>query len=585
MLTFRSKQRVKALEDRLLKLEANLRGRQSATSTPEYASHSESADTPGPPGPSGNAPELLGRTQSSIEATQTAQSSSSHNPSLPHHPLFRQIPDRLAELRAKGDTGFFKTVVPSPIQPRMAELNLLQHALPEICKEFPVLDILEFPNRARNQGFASIEGCGSASRWACVNAAITLSMHVKTANSSFEQLSRIKWGYFKNAFAVFPELILHGNDVETVQALVLMALFARDSADARTTSLLISTALRISQTLDSSLFKAGYDEGANSGASEYARRALRTAFILDAELSLCCGLSPVFVAGDLEIDPPSAEAPDGDDDEDATPSNETDIFKQRAELALLHSAVRTRLSSREALDMPDTELLSAIVKLDQSLEDWRRKLPLEVRPGVIESTLEPHCVILHLAFHNLTSMVHWAARRHSTWDAATKGSPKEQSLSMMSLSRLKVRSAAQYTLRLLKQSPFEQFAQFWYDSESLSKYIGSRDPGLIQDRRQTLCYPLSAAMTLLLSILEHPNDPEAESDAQLLRGFARQVKQMQTAGDYDLSSLLTACLGLEQLANAAIYEAQNHAELSEDAFPHDVTQVWRHPSPAYNTAY
>jgi hypothetical protein len=83
-------------------------------------------------------------------------------------------------------------------------------------------------------------------------------------------------------------------------------------------------------------------------------------------------------------------------------------------------------------------------------------------------------------------------------------------------------------------------------------------------------------MTLLLFILECSEDPEAEADAQLLGGFARQAKQMQSAGDYDLSNLLKACFGLEQLANAAMHEARKHemsvvagTEPLQNDFPHD----------------
>ncbi len=80
-------------------------------------------------------------------------------------------------------------------------------------------------------------------------------------------------------------------------------------------------------------------------------------------------------------------------------------------------------------------------------------------------------------------------------------------------------------------------------------------------------------MTLLLYILECPEDPDAEADAQLIRGFGRQVKRMQHDGDFQISNLLKACLGLEQLANLAISQAQNDEGLSQDAFPHDAVQV------------
>lgn len=347
----------------------------------------------------------------------------------------------------------------SPVLPGNAELSLLEHSLGEICKEFPLIHPSELLHRLRTNGTASIEACGGAARWASVNTAIALSLHTKTANRAFKELSGFAWSYFKNAYAAFSELVLQGREPETVKALVLMALFAGSSADARTTSLLLSTALRLSQSLDSSLFGVSRGESHNAVEAEDARRTFWAAFVLDAELSLCCGLGSALGAGDMEIDLPSEECLHDEDDK-TCPS----IFKRRAELALIHSAARTRLYSRDAFKMPESELLSTVVTLDQALDDWRRNLPPELQPGIPGEALEPHCVVLHLAFHNLTSMVHWAARRHRSWDASAAGRRLgEQSLSLTNLSRLKVRAAAQHTLRLLRQFPFEQFAQFWYE--------------------------------------------------------------------------------------------------------------------------
>ncbi len=448
-----------ALENRLLNLESKLRGQQSGVVQPEHSSHDESADAQ-PSCTSGNAPEAAIAAQTGSGASETAEPPSSRDqPPQPRHLLFRQIPDRIAELRASDLAGSFRMTVASPVRPGNAELSLLAHSIEEICKEFPLFDNREFLNQLRTQGAASREACGSASRWACVNAAIALSTHVKMANRAFEQLSPFAWTYFKNAYAVFPELMLHGNDTETVKALVLMALFGRNSADARTTSLLLSTALRLSQTLDSSLFGVRRGESRNAAESESAQLSLWAAFVLDAELSLCCGLAGSGLgAGDINIELPNEEySYTGDDGSCAS------IFGRRVELALIHSAVRTRLYSRGAFNMPESELLSTIAALSQALEDWKQKLPPETQPGHFGVTLEPHLVILHLAFYNLTSMVHWAARRHSAWDVPTGGRQEQQSMSLIHPSRLKVRAAAQHTLRLLWQCPFEQFAHFWYE--------------------------------------------------------------------------------------------------------------------------
>lgn len=68
---------------------------------------------------------------------------------------------------------------------------------------------------------------------------------------------------------------------------------------------------------------------------------------------------------------------------------------------------------------------------------------------------------------------------------------------------------------------------------------------------------MSAALTLLLCILECPKDPDAKADAQLLKGFAHQVKLTQNGGDVQISNLLKACLELEKLGSVAIGQTKN----------------------------
>jgi len=88
-------------------------------------------------------------------------------------------------------------------------------------------------------------------------------------------------------------------------------------------------------------------------------------------------------------------------------------------------------------------------------------------------------------------------------------------------------------------------------------------------------------MTLLLCILECPNDPDADTDTQLLRGFAHQVRRVQNDGDFpsQISGLVTACLGLEKLGSVAIGQNKNDerpgvgAEPSPGTFPHGTAEV------------
>jgi hypothetical protein len=178
------------------------------------------------------------------------------------------------------------------------------------------------------------------------------------------------------------------------------------------------------------------------------------------------------------------------------------VFRWRAELVEIHAEVRRRLYSPKALAAASSgdkrgreeAVLKDVLELERMMEEWRRKIPEDLGPvsgrivevpgsGLVVSTaspepLEMHCVVLHLVFYGLSGMVHWAARRCTVTPPATGGSvlvghtntvyasplPPELDMTraVAEVCRRKNRAAAQLTLRLLRDSPFEQFAHFWY---------------------------------------------------------------------------------------------------------------------------
>ncbi|KAL2119936.1 hypothetical protein VTJ04DRAFT_6897 [Mycothermus thermophilus] len=389
---------------------------------------------------------------------------------------------------------------------------------------------------------------------------------------------------------------------ETVQSLLWMSQFLLGgSADARAALSLLSAAGRIAQVaIAIATTTTSSGSGSNSSSSdsnakveaEDARRAIWAVAVLDAELALSSGLAPSLISslvGDEEEVALPALHPDTDGvlaaggqeqprrqnpDETAVERGWASVFRWRAELAEIHAEVRRRLYSPKALaassgDKKGREeaVLKDVLELERMMEEWRRKIPEGLRPvsgrivevpgsGLVVSTaspepLEMHCVVLHLVFYGLSGMVHWAARRCTVTPPATGGSvlvgntntvyaspllPElDMTRAVAEVCRRKNRAAAQLTLRLLRDSPIEQFAHFW----------------------RHLRYPLSAALTLLLHVLERPSDPEAAGDVQLLATFRRQVAQMQSESDVQLQGLMKACSAIEGFAAAAVARARS----------------------------
>jgi len=445
---------MRALENRLLELESKILPVQHPDVTT-----SNSSDNTLPSARSEPASETSNTTETTSTTSQpiSTPSAQSHI-SLPNNPQFKGMLNRIAEMRARSVdiTGSFRSILASPFPIHEAELALLSSSVDKIFQEFPLFDNADFLDRARNQAASGTDIPGNTARWACLNAAIALAVHVKTANSSFEELSPWPWTYFKNTYATLPELTMHGNDIESVQAMVLMALFARNSADARMTSHLVSTALRQSQTLDPRAYKVNHNENhKDSMESEHARRAVWAAFILGAELSLPCGPGSALDPDEMDIPLPNPGEPQ------LNSTSDVSMFRWRAELAIIQTRVKSRLYTHRALKMPDPALLRTITDLDRELELWRQILPAKVMPGLAHSDQDPAYIDSHLTFHHAVSMVHWARRRHP-------GIPGQ-----LDMSRLKDRTAAQNILHVLQALPPEQFAQFWYVSPHLLSAINS----------------------------------------------------------------------------------------------------------------
>lgn len=69
--------------------------------------------------------------------------------------------------------------------------------------------------------------------------------------------------------------------------------------------------------------------------------------------------------------------------------------------------------------------------------------------------------------------------------------------------------------------------------------------------RETLCYPLSAVLILLLAILADPTGQLAESDVELIGEFVQFLERLQKHG-CDVDSLLDGCIKLHWVALCAI---------------------------------
>lgn len=227
-------------------------------------------------------------------------------------------------------------------------------------------------------------------RWAIINAAIASIMPYKATNEYLSTMAPLAWNFFKNAFAVFAEIATQGSDVQACEALLSMALFSRCSADAKTTSQLVSAATRL-------ILSLGLDDPSSYASDEAAsvereRRVFWVAFMLDAEMVHKYGLTPTL--GNSVV--PLGEFPQ------LCQQKEMDYLGAMASLASM------QLRAHDVLHSPRTvlfgvDLVQAIMSMNQERYEWKANLPrtfqLDKETAVPDSDAS-RVGLLHLTHHS-----------------------------------------------------------------------------------------------------------------------------------------------------------------------------------------
>ncbi|KAK1750078.1 activator of stress genes 1 [Echria macrotheca] len=476
----KSKQRIEALEERLARMESMLRQEQTATD----------------PGPS--LPE-------------------SSRLSLPDHAShFLRISERMAGFREAEVSAPLRRPVLSVVSPEASELLLIEQALESVTAELPFFQISWFLGEMKHPDALSR---ADAPWQAMLNSLVASSVVYRTAANAFHEVNPCTWAFLRNAYAVLPELILQGHSLEAPQAVMAMVMFTRLSADARTTSLLLSMAIRMQHALGPhDLLNSS--EWVPTTEDENRDRLFWTSYVLDMETSANTGLPPTHaLLSPLPIIPSHIQ-------DDTT-------FRLRIELAAIQSRI-----SKEYIITHEAEHIALL----SELEAWARRVPAEIRPApdgdAIENTeddaVDFPATILQLVYYNCVTMVCWSLVRRVA--AETTGYLQKTGIvqDRADEHRRKARSSARATIHCLGRFRFQNFPELW----------------------RALCYPLSATIALLAVVCKEPTHPEAEGDLAVIDSFVRFLEKMAHEEGCDLERMIDGVNKFRNLARDAVGAAK-----------------------------
>ncbi|CAN8095387.1 unnamed protein product [Discula destructiva] len=429
-----------------------------------------------------------------------------------------------------------------PLPPKHEAVSLLKDYFDNFNCMFPLFHRPTFMHLVERQ--YSKDPYAGSGWWASLNVALAIAHRLRVMSNLVPHEEDAKaWGYMKNAMAVISELAMRNTDLLSVQALLGMALFMQGTPNPQPASLLVGTAIRLSHNIG--LHKRGTGFNLNPIEIEQRKRVFWIAYMLDKDLCLRSGRPFAQDDDDMNVELPDAEPEDNIGNIPlADGKGKMNLFRVMCELAVIESKVYKTLYATKATKQTDGELLQAIGELDQELEDWKDRMPIEYRPeNEIQASHTPlilHVVMLHFTYYNCLTTIHRMSIHRGYWTSRLSNFAI-QGLNAKPLNPRVFNSAALCTSAARA-------------SISLLKYIPQGDSSVVW---MVLYFPVSALVTLFSNILQNPLDHRARSDTRLLAMVVQFLstlgQEVETGG---VHRMLGICSEFERISKLMIERAE-----------------------------
>ena len=356
--------------------------------------------------------------------------------------------------RSQLNQSRFRRQVFAPVHSQSLLEPFLTGVLDDINAFHPLFTLVSVSSLLQQQFLAGPRNCDdNPSRWAIVNALFATAIQWKTEHDACRELMPIAWSYFKNAFSIFPELLIRGSDVSAFQALLSMAIFMHGTADARTTSSIISSLVRVLQA--AGLHTRGWYGKLDPITAEQCTRVFWIAYCLDSDQMMKQGLPSTF-GSEIDLKLPVINGPfDGLGNYTLSGTQEKmNVLRCMAGLAVIQSRICTELYSQRALKMNNTQLRRTIGELNHQLDVWKMDLPSDIRPTYDRHPsnvqLEMPVLLQTLTYYTTAGRINMATSR--------LGQSNEDKAKLVAQVPA---AAARATLQLVQKLPPPPFSLIW----------------------------------------------------------------------------------------------------------------------------
>ncbi|KAL3417084.1 fungal specific transcription factor domain-containing protein [Phlyctema vagabunda] len=277
-----------------------------------------------------------------------------------------------------------------PLPPMDKGNSLIEKSFQGFNHAFPIFDRESFLFKYRS----TESTINTAGWWACLNVVLALSHRFTGTTITEKEQDQEAWGYFKNALAGSNQLMTMAPSIESVQALIGMALLFLGTPNQGPVSLFISSAIKLAQGMG--LHRSYRQSTLQASEIEHRKRIFWSAYAIDKDLSLTTGQPPTQNDDDMD-----AELPTESD------SEILDVFYFRIRLAIIQGQIYKHLCSAKSYRQPPSQRIMAARKLETMLQSWKATMPAEILQGHAGSGHGGvNSIILRLSYFNSLSTVY-----------------------------------------------------------------------------------------------------------------------------------------------------------------------------------
>ncbi|KAJ6012367.1 hypothetical protein N7522_002722 [Penicillium canescens] len=389
---------------------------------------------------------------------------------------------------------------------------------------FPVISRSMF-GKTLDLAYNPLQVAGSASSKACVYAFLSLISLFGFDNNTHGSMD---CQTYASMVYDFTTAVIQESTVDGLQSLIMLVQHQYFIGDLLSAAATLSIATRLLYTLGAHTLYAG--EPSNTSSSTYNKGNLRChlrdlfwlCYSFDKDLCLRIGQPPCILDTHCDLTLPcdyvrlhniNLRGNMSQVDDETIP-----LFPWDLRLSLLKSKVYERLYSAHSFRQSESEFLSSIRSLDESLEQWRRSLPEELRPTLyvsqetsVAANLNTSAVMLRLAYYHCVAVIHQASSKFQDPTTDIPGPRLDNITSSTSLSTAASRSTLSFLHKVL--------------------YVVHPECVWV-----ALFYAITAVLTLFCNILINPHDPEAINDMKLLEQVPVLIRRIPvrklTLGDW-----------------------------------------------------